>query len=197
MRTLRLSLVGIVTLSLVGGFALTTLAQATSDEAVRAPTEFSGWMDCPYYWHDGKVTNVVLGPVGEGNLVRRETRGQFWRDSMDEMSDPRFSGTVWAYFEMDEYVYPGADTENHPEFVTGVMRIQNDAGAWQGPFGGAYWPAGPFQEPAWYPQRLTGEGAYEGLTAVWGMLFAEDPCGWDIEGIVFEGEMPAPPVVVE
>ena len=37
---------------------------------------------------------------------------------------------------------------------------------------------------------LAGEGAYHGLTAVLMSRYSEDPCGWDIRGMVFEGVIP-------
>jgi hypothetical protein len=198
MRSLRRILAGVALACLLVGFPGLTLASAPPATVKQPPSEFEGLIGCPFYWRDGHVTNVVLGTIDGGNLVRRETRGAFWRETVEGMSDTRFDGTIWTYFDTDEYVYyPDADIEDHPAFITGLMRVENPGGAWQGSFQGTYWPAGPFAEPMWFPVLLTGEGAYEGLTAILGMLFSEDPCGWQVRGFVFEGQMPKLPEVTQ
>ena len=206
MRTARLSLVAAVTLALLGGLTVAVVAQAEGDEVIQAPTEFSGRLSCPVAtdWQDGTVTNVVLGPMGEGNLVRREGRGGFFRPVVEEMSDSRLAGTWTAYLNTDEYIYPGVDMEGHPVLITGLQRIEDDEGAWQGSSPDAMVPAAPVT--TWGLLTLIGEGAYEGLTALQWTNLVDDTCScgdpdnlcqWDIRGLVFEGEMPPVPAVPE
>jgi len=173
-----------------------------SDEVVsiELPTEFSGRLSCFTYWQDGTTTNVVLGPMGEGNLVRRETRGGFFNFVVDEMSDPRFEGRWWAYLDADEYIYPGIDMDDHLTLTRGTQRIENDEGAWQGSAPGAHVPGAPLS--TWELLELIGEGAYEGYTTLQWSNLVDDTCScanpdnlceWDIRGLVFEGEMPPVP----
>jgi len=204
MRTLRMALVGLVIPGLFVGLSMAVAAQEDEDRAVQSPTEFSGRLSCSDDWQEGTTSNVVLGPMGDGVLVRRETRGGFFRPVVDEMSDPRFEGTWSAYLDTDEYVYPG-DAQDHPVLMAGMQRIENEEGAWQGSAPDAYVPDGP--TTTWGVMTLTGERAYEGLTAVqWTNVvddvcscvdLSADPCAWDIRGLVFEGEMPPVPSVTE
>jgi len=205
MRTLRVSLVGTVILVLLGSLSVVVFAQAEGNEAIQPPAEFSGRLSCPIAtdWQQGAVTNVLLGPMGEGNLFRRETRGGFFRPVVEEMSDSRFAGTWTAYLDTDEYVYPG-DMEDHPVLMTGLQRIEDDEGAWQGSAPDAMVPDAPLT--TWGLLALTGEGAYEGLTALQWTNLVDDTCScgnpdnlceWDIRGLVFEGEMPPVPAVPE
>lgn len=202
MRTLRMTLVGAITLALLSGPSVAVVAQAEGDEAVQPPTEFSGRLSCPIAtdWQQGSVTDVVLGPMGEGNLVRREARGGFFRPVVEEMSDSRLAGTWTAYLDTDEYIYPGVDVEDHPVLMTGMQRIEDDEGAWQGSAPDAIVPDAPLT--TWGLVSLTGEGAYEGLTALQWANLVDDTCScgnpdnlceWDIRGLVFEGEMPPVP----
>jgi hypothetical protein len=214
MRTLRLSpvwtvilvmLVAAIILALAGIFVISVVAQADDDRPVQSPTEFNGRLSCSDDWQEGTISDIVLGPMGEGDLVRREIRGGFFRPKVDEMSDPRFAGKYTAYLDSDEYIYPGVDLEEHPVLMTGVLRIEDDEGAWQGFAPDAYVPDAPLT--TWGLLTLTGEGAYEGLSAVQWMNLVDDacscvdpsadPCAWDVQGLVFEGEMPPVPTVNE
>ncbi len=127
------------------------------------------------------------------------------RVNVDGMSDPRLAGTYTVYTASDEYVYPGVDIEEPLWLEVDVTRIETDEGAWQGTGGDVNVPGAA----EWYSTRgttvLTGEGAYEGLTAVWEEKLVEDecycfvsmtglePCRWDVRGVIFEGEMPPLP----
>lgn len=46
-----------------------------------------------------------------------------------------------------------------------------------------------------FSMRLDGQGGYEGLTAVIEGDFTED-CGFDIRGVVVDGDLPATPEVI-
>jgi hypothetical protein len=202
MRTLRLSVTVAVILMLVGSLSMTVLAQSDNGESMRVPTEFSGRLSCPVAedWQQATVTDVVLGPMGEGNLVRREARGGFFHPVVDEMSDDRLGGTWTAYLDSDEYIHPGVDMQEHPMLMTGMQRIENEQGAWQGSAPDAIVPDAPLS--TWGLLALTGEGAYAGLTALQWTNLVDDTCScgnpdnlceWDIRGLVFEGEMPPVP----
>jgi hypothetical protein len=194
-----MSLAGSVILALLGGLGVAVVAQGDADAALEPPTQFSGRFVCCDDFQQGPIRPVLLGSTGEGDLIRREVRGMM-RSTGDEMSDPRFNGTYSIHMAGDEYVYEGVDTSDHPMLITGLLRIENDEGAWQGSAPDAYLPDGP--EVTWGMMVLTGEGAYEGLTvAFWSRLVddqcfpgdPDNPCVHDVRGLVFEGEMPPVP----
>ena len=199
MRTLRLSLAGTVMVALLGGFDGAVLAQEDAP-TVEPPTDFSGTLDCPVHSEMGKSKHVVVGPLDYDNLVRREWRGGYFVFEVEEMSDPRLDGTLTAYLDRDEYIYPSVDWRSPPALMSATMRIENEDGAWQGSAPDAYMPGGPLS--TWGLVPLAGEGAYEGLTAVWWTNIEdaecscenpENPCVYDVSGAVFHGEMPALP----
>ena len=204
MRARRLYLAGAATAALLGWTGVSSVAQ----EDVAPPAEVQGIVSCGGYFQDGHTSNVILGPVGEGSLVRRETRGSLSRIDVDEMNDPRLSGTWTVYQSWNEYVWPGVALEQgmSPAVFTSTMRIVDDLGAWQASDVSAYVPGvlEPSDSPAWEPLVLTGDGAYEGLIgAMWvrqrnvdcNCWAVEDPCTWDVRGFVLEDELPPLPEV--
>ena len=87
-----------------------------------------------------------------------------------------------------------------PALMSFSMRIENEAGAWAGSYAEAYVPGSPLS--TFGPVPLVGEGAYEGLTAIWWTNLQDPDCEcWDpdnqcvrdIWGAVFPDEMPPTP----
>ena len=62
--------------------------------------------------------------------------------------------------------------------ATGRAGIAHELGAWQGTFHGY---ATPNDERLYYHVDLTGEGAYEGLSAI--LFVLDNGTGFDVEGI--------------
>jgi len=191
MRTLRLSFAGMAILALVGSLPVAVLAQSDGNVDVQPPMQFSGTLTCSDDHQPGLTKPVRLGPYGDGSLIRRETRGSVMRPIVEEMSDPRLDGTYTLYGNTDEYTYPGMEDGGYPLLATVLVRIENDAGAWQGSGAEPYLPDIP--QPEWAIAVLTGEGAYEGFTAVMGNTYVDEPCGWEVQGLIFQGEMPPVP----
>lgn len=210
MRASALALVGTVFAALV--IPLVAAAQSDGDELVPPPTELSGRFTCATYWQEGSKQNVLLGPMGEGNLVRRETRGFMGRYTVDAISDPRFDGVHSHYQDIDEYVGPATMMPDRLVLVSSVLRIENDEGAWQASDAQFYLPGtwAAEAEPAWEPTVLVDEGAYAGLTALletrtidqdcycWSFAAGEpERCSWELRGVVFAGGMPPIPTVAD
>ena len=202
MRTVRLSLTAVVTMALFGGLGGATAGQEDA-QMVEPPSEFSGTLDCPVRSEMGRSKHVVVGPLDDGNLVRREWRGRYGVFDVEGMSDPRLIGTLTAYMDIDEYIHPSVEMRSPPALISATMRIENEDGAWQGSGPDALVPGGPATE--WGLVPLVGEGAYEGLTAIWwtnlddpecSCLDPENPCMYHIRGTVFHGEMPPVPAVL-
>ncbi len=88
-------------------------------------------------------------------------------------SDPRFSGSLTFDEGTWLEVLPGRSV------MADRKRVENDAGAWEGPSSGYIWEDGKNQQTWW-----VGEGAYEGLSAVT-INSAEG-----LHGLIFEADAP-------
>jgi hypothetical protein len=175
MRTLRLSLAGMIILALLGGLGGAVLAQTDDVE----PTEFTA------AWTFG-VTSVP----GDISIVDGvyERRGSTWRATATGVSDPRLDGTVTVSLNSDTYGLRGAG------IARGVIRIENADGAWEDDDVTAFNfvdQTGPLETGV-----LVGEGAYEGLVAIVDGLFSDDdhldPISWEVRGMIIDRELPAP-----
>jgi hypothetical protein len=158
-------------------------ATESGESAVIAPGEFTACVRHNSPLRSGTKEQVVV-PHPDGDMTVERTRGYTWAGAIDA-TDPRFSGTHYTSWDADEYTLasgakgPSAYAEGH--------RIENAEGAWQGAAAVATLPDGT---TAAGPVVLTGEGAYEGLTAV--LFVIEDSCFFDFRGLVME--FPDPPV---
>jgi hypothetical protein len=136
----------------------------------------------------------VVVPHPDGDMTIERQRGYTWSGAITA-TDPRFSGTHYYSWDADTYTLASGD-EGPVTYAEG-LRIENAEGAWQGQATGAMLPDGT---SATGPVVLTGEGAYDGLTAV--LLWIEGggagpwtdaaSCFFDFRGIVLE--FPDPPV---
>ncbi len=108
--------------------------------------------------------------------VTRYRGGETWTGIRVEASDPRLMGELSSTFDRD--VHPG-----DIGVVWGTMTITNDAGSWTGTF------IGPIrrEDASVWPvmEQLTGNGAYEGLSAI----ILQDNRG-RFEGVILPGELP-------
>jgi hypothetical protein len=117
------------------------------------------------------VTSAT-GPAAFEFTVERTDDGVFFVSS-----DPRFSGTYTSRDDTKLEVLPGRFLRSD------VKRVENEAGAWEGPSNGYYWDDGKsFRCQAWW----VGEGAYEGLNAF--TVSSSDPVPYS--GVIFEGDVP-------
>lgn len=133
-------------------------------------------------------TEVTSGPDGDVTIER--TRGFTWKGTITA-TDPRFAGTHYYSWDANGYT-PGSGDPGAPGIVGQAgwaegHRIQNDEGAWQGWTVGVTLPDGTQVAS---PAVLTGEGAYEGLSAV--LLVDDAGCFFAYRGFVME--IPDPPV---
>ena len=200
MQAQRTTTMWAVLLLLIAGTTVGASAQADGIAPLEPPSEFTGRLGCPSYWQAGAVTNVVLAPSSDGNLVRREVRGASYRFPLLEVSDPRFAGTWTVYMDSDQFVYPGVDMDDLLRVISAAQRIENDDGEWLGSDYDAYVPGAP--PSAWDLVVLEGEGAYAGYTALTRTnpadptcecFESDDACIWDVRGVVIAGELPPTP----
>ncbi|MFO7532485.1 MAG: hypothetical protein R6W93_08475 [Candidatus Limnocylindrales bacterium] len=177
MRTLRLSLVGTVMLALLGGFGGATVS-AQSEEPLD-PMGASFWT-ATFTDVEPPAIAFTAGPgYDEASGVASE--------GLVEASDPRISGRWRQVMDMRSYV--SREPAGVPATVwTATARLDNEEGAWVGTFTG-FLDGDVGRE--W--NVLRGEGAYEGLTAVFRWLGEE----YRQEGIIFPGDLPPLPDPIE
>jgi hypothetical protein len=154
----------------------------SGDSAVVVPGEFSICIPINSPLRVGTdEQGAVTHPDGDMTIERQ--RGYTWSGT-HTATDPRFSGT--HYYSWDGDTYTLASGDDGPLAYAEGLRIENADGAWQGEASGATLPDGG----SWTgPLVMTGEGGYEGLTAV--LLWTEDACFLDLRGLVIE--FPDPP----
>ncbi len=150
MRTLRLSLVGTVILTLLGGLGAAVVAQDESAVPGGA-TPFTLTA----------TTTFMGGPPPELVDDVLQTRG-FTMEWLAEASDPRLNGDGVTTANVDAYQHADPLAGGGPEVAWGTVSIDNAEGAWSGPYAGLGVPDQSRETITWW---LTGEGAYEGLGA--------------------------------
>jgi hypothetical protein len=169
MRTAKMTGAGLVTLALTLTPGV-TMAQSEADEMLPTPTYLTGTeQDAGLFSVD---SNTEVFPWGT-----RETVG-FSR--VVESTDPRIMGDLDVVYTYDQ---AGALARG-----TGLARLVNDGGEWQGPVTILYYPDGDEFRIA----VMEGSGGYEGLTYV--MTNSVDVYGvGQPEGLIWEGGLPPVP----
>ncbi len=159
--------------------------EAMNESTVAAPLAVTGRILCgPEVQHGTEERAVV--PLADGEMTIDRARGFVWRQSTSSMSDPRLEGTVHQSADSDSYTLSGG--EAGPSFEISTKRIENDEGAWQGSAQFLNFPDGTVVAS---PYVMVGEGAYEGLTAIYSVDIFD--CGENIQGYIIEGNIPAVP----
>jgi hypothetical protein len=158
-----------------------TLAPATPaiEAKVAAPESITACVNAgPEVTHGTDERIEVSLP--DGTMVVERRRGYTWRQVLGDVSDPRLDGAWYQSWDGDAYTLPGG--EPGPLISAVTLRAENDEGAWQGSSVSIELPDGTATSA---PLVMTGEGAYQGLTAV----LAGEGC---FQGYIIE--VPAPPL---
>ena len=154
----------------------------------------------------GSASDGFTGQAGYGSCEEsagtfeivnevQQVRGYQCQAGWIGTTDPRFTGTYTSVANID--TYRGADIappEGAFNVWTVVRRVENDEGAWQGAATTAAWVN---DSDAWFvadPPAVvvfTGEGEYEGLTAIVTIQERIVPSG--VRGYIFEGSPPPVP----
>jgi hypothetical protein len=187
MRALKPSLAGTVILALLGGLGGVALAQDEADGPVTV-TKVTGEAvsDRAVTW--GTWTAVDGGGQSRGDIFEHEV----------EWSDPRLPSLMRLHENVNDYFVDEADAAH---VWVGSIRLEGESGAWTGAeYGlGDSSPAGVTIEPRM--MLLTGEGDYEGLSAVLQrqrhVVTSTDPSRPVFEGYIFEGDLPPMPEPLE
>jgi hypothetical protein len=181
MRTLRLSLAGVVILSLVGGLSVAVVAQDGADPL--DPAYFTFTVGEPGEWDVGESTDI--------DDMTTEVRGATVVGIPVEASDPRASGLLASAHNADSF----ESDDSGVRTATVSVRLVNDSGAWSGTSTGVTVLA----EDAPRSTELTvlaGEGGYEGLSLV--MSASHDGDNEMLWGVIIPADgMPPIPDSVE
>ena len=148
---------------------------ATDDESVR-PALATGFV----IWPDG--TSDTYRESYQRTTMPDGTFREVWTDIASvEMNDPRLTGAYTIEYAVDRFDDSGTD------LGWGTVRIENDAGFWEGTSVGTSDPTALGREVSYY--ELIGGGAYEGLSAI--VFETEMPAHeWAWSGLIFPGNQP-------
>lgn len=174
MRGSKSSLGFVLAIGLLAGSAVGVAAQ---DEQA-SPVEFSAT------WEFGPVIRTGTSEAADGAI--RE-RGWAWQPSaISAATDPRLEGSLSIAANSDDYGARGGPQVWHYGF-----RIENEEGAWQMlPTASLTYPDGEVSPTVGI---FVGEGAYEGLHAVFEHQTDGETGVWELRGYVIEGELPPAP----
>jgi len=170
-----------LTLALMSVTAVGVGAQTETEDGEPAATTYvTGTLGAPAQITSGR-TSVTDGVT--------QRRGWLFADVPIETSDPRLNGLITTSANGDERRVTG--TTEAVDLQSSKYRIANDDGSWLGQGTAFIHLEGGTPTADLDTLLLTGEGAYEGLSAYLLFDFSESPTA--VEGVVFAGEMtPAP-----
>ena len=169
MRTAKMAGGGLLTLALTLTPGI-MMAQSEADEVLPTPTYLTGTEQDARYFSVDSDTEVF--PWG--------TRRTVGFSVIVESTDPRITGDLDVVYTYDE---AGALTRG-----SGLARLVNDGGVWQGPATVLRYPDGDEFRIA----VMEGSGGYEGLTYV--TTNSTDAYGvGQPEGLIWEGGLPPMP----
>ena len=178
MRTLRLSLAGLLILAMLGGSGAAAAAQE-DPAALEAPHPVTGQS-----WED-TFTRGTPGFDAERGVM--EHYGYRYSDRV-EMDDPRLSGTMWHVWN--------SDVISSGKVAAGTVELVSDGGSWVGT--AREYSKAHIDHTLYHVLiELTGTGDHAGYSAL--PYWRGDPeiAPWDIDGFVFPGVLPPYPDPVE
>ena len=151
--------------------------EAVADGDLLAPASVSGVITL------GSPNQPSAETPGEPPVVQ-STLDYGWTLTV-EMDDPRVSGTYET--NRNEYVYASGEKAR-----TGRGHLVNEGGSWSVEFRGFHTRLPAPGTGNYYVEFWTGEGGYEGLSA---MMLSEPGEGttWEATGIIVPGSWPEPP----
>ena len=126
----------------------------------------------------------VLAVTGAAEVISESERaGVFERLVRVDESDPRVRGEARQVMYIE--AAPGVGLQRS----TGVMRLENEWGAWEGTIYGVRYPDGSELEYGW----LQGHETYEGFSYFYSTRGHPAGTGRTVEGAIWPGEPPSAP----
>ncbi len=149
---------------------------ASTTPDVRTPAEVTGVIK---EVRRNQPSEVVQSPTEFTSSPFVTVTTNFGYTMLMETDDPRLSGTYETNQTSQQYGTTGG-------VRTGIGRLANEGGSWASEFRGLSALGG-----VTFVHFLTGEGGYEGVSAMLLTLPAES--GWEVTGFVAPDPLPAPP----
>jgi hypothetical protein len=198
---LKLGLATAVVALLGGILALSVLPPQHQDQAPLAAATESASPEIalddlpPYASITGQLRPGIATHVpdfGTDPATGRET-GTDWAWRMElEANDPRLSG---EYLSNHNYYLFEGDDRNSGSLRSGIGRVTNEGGSWSVEFHGFSKPGTNAIQANHYVTYLSGEGGYEGLSAI--LLMTPSGDHWAVDGVIAPGPMPEAPTSVD
>jgi hypothetical protein len=186
MRSSRTPSIAAVALAALLSVASTTVAQDQDpSERPGEPQDLP-----PYAAIEGEL--IHGGGLGYTQVINAEPPRELWLDWRNrarlETSDPRLDveGVLNQNYMGFEPGFSGGSVR------TGIGRLANDGGSWAVESIGFNQPGASIVDGAYYALTMTGEGGYEGLSAVLFVLPA-GPLAWEVRGVIAPAPLPEPP----
>jgi hypothetical protein len=170
MKKVKLSVVSAVTVGLLASSTIAVAAQDRSNDPIDPCTTPITAVSGQIYWG---TTDDDAPPV----VVDRHIHRELIHTSRWDLDDDRLDGKQ-EFLAVWDTNYD--DTGIH----SGTIRIVNDDGGWSGTVQGVGPSIGSYQEFT----SLTGDGAYEGLSA---SLFGRSGSTGPLEGAIYPTDLPS------
>ena len=174
MQAARLTVVGTVSLVLLGAVAVTTAAQ--SDEQ-GTTSQGSAVVSGEVHRH----LRTTAEPTMSYEPDRVTYREQAYAIDLD-VGDPRLSGELWAILNYDTF------HDSQGSVVSGMAGLEQEEGSWLGTVEGYGSLVGGNR--VYFQFDLEGRDGYDGLSAV--LFLMHNGYQFEAEGMIFDG--PPPPV---
>ena len=176
-RAIKASIISSLAIGLLASSAVGVAAQ---DEELTGPASFTGTIG------ESAVVGEPTDAVVDGVLQIRGLE----REGPIESTDPRLTGTLSRVIDLD---LQRVGDFGEVAVFTVRNRIDNDMGSWSGTSVGIG-RNGPDiaadEELDFHTILLTGEGGFDGLSAIVLADFAQREVGGDIKGVIYQGELP-------
>lgn len=175
MQAARLTLIGTVSLVLLGAMAVTTTAQP--DDEVRA-SQGSAVVSGEVHRH----LRTTAEPTMSYQPDRVTYREQAYAIELD-VGDPRLTGELWAILNYDTF------HDSQGSVITGAAGLEQVDGSWLGTVEGYGSLVGGNR--VYFKFDLDGQGGYDGLSAV--LFLMHNGYEFEAEGMIFDGPPPPAP----
>lgn len=126
----------------------------------------------------GSGAFVIVDPGSSSTVGNATQLRGYVATSRDAMNDPRVTGTGTLKLSIDEHGPVGTEW--------GTYRLENAAGAWEGPVAGAGWDGGEVSTVSGW---LAGTGSYEGYTYY--IRVRSSGLQTELSGVIYPGSPPA------
>ena len=177
----------------------TTLTGIFLSTMLLVPTGLAAQDDDP---GDGPDTTTLLPYAAVSGSARGVASGGGESESSETLPEVRvtgYNGVVTMTADDPRLSGRWTGTQNYHQFVqgdpgavrAGTAWLVNDGGSWSITFTGFTPPGAPSSLSARHDQMLfSGEGGYEGLSAIIVVSPDGTPAEWTFEGVIFPGPMP-------